>query len=206
IPKNEWVKISSSDVITKSAVDSHSYVRICLEGNGTFEVYFRKIQLEKGTKATDWSPAPEDPIEGDRLIINKDKLITGNISAPSATFLDLTAEKITVLDSTIKDSTITGTLHGNNAIIENFTADSATIKKSTIDSAKITGTLDGRSATIKDFIADNANIINSTVKSAKVTGTLDAKDAIFQRGTFRNIIAENATIDSATIKGTLTGS
>lgn len=43
--------------------------------SGAF-VTVKNIKLEKGTKATDWTPAPEDPIGGKNLLLNTGKMTT----------------------------------------------------------------------------------------------------------------------------------
>ncbi len=67
--KSGWQRVSATGTITQKYLDCMNDVqlmRILLAANGLKEnnkVAFRKIKVEKGTIATDWSPAPEDEIE-----------------------------------------------------------------------------------------------------------------------------------------------
>ncbi len=45
-------------------------------GNRTGKATLKWCKLEKGTKATDWTPAPEDPIGGKNLLLNTGKMTT----------------------------------------------------------------------------------------------------------------------------------
>ncbi|OTF89835.1 hypothetical protein A8C46_00660 [Ligilactobacillus salivarius] len=64
--KSGWQRVSATGTITQKYLDCMNDVqlmRILLAANGLKEnnkVAFRKIKVEKGTIATDWSPAPED--------------------------------------------------------------------------------------------------------------------------------------------------
>lgn len=62
IKTNQWVRVSGNIKIQKHATNT-SESRIEFYGNGntnTSKIRIRKLKLEKGTKATDWTPAPED--------------------------------------------------------------------------------------------------------------------------------------------------
>jgi hypothetical protein len=58
----EWQKISATKFMSQEVLDSASFRRILLIANGLGTLYFRKIKLERGTKDTDWTPAPEDQV------------------------------------------------------------------------------------------------------------------------------------------------
>lgn len=55
---NVWHKFESKGVIPAGYGKKQNQLLCALEGNGC--VRFAELKLEKGTKATDWTPAPED--------------------------------------------------------------------------------------------------------------------------------------------------
>lgn len=62
VKTNQWVRVSGNIKIQKHATNtSESRIEFYGDGNtNTSKIRIRKLKLEKGTKATDWSPAPED--------------------------------------------------------------------------------------------------------------------------------------------------
>src|SRR5699024_4510427 len=158
------------------------------------------MQAERGNKATDWTPAPEDALEytrtqirlledqisldyvrndelisgilidekgvridGDRLLINGDTEITGEISAPEAVFIDLTTERMTAIDAVMRDATIEGDLNARNAVIQegtfrNITAINATIEDATITGEMIAGSIAGVDITGGRIVSSSSSI------------------------------------------------
>ena len=55
---NQWVKHSSTVNVTNYNADLHNFID--LQDISWAHVYIRNIKVEKGDKATDWTPAPED--------------------------------------------------------------------------------------------------------------------------------------------------
>ena len=60
VNNQEWERVTwtfTTDDKTESATESYIYVYV---GDVTGQVYISNLKLEKGNKATDWTPAPED--------------------------------------------------------------------------------------------------------------------------------------------------
>lgn len=92
---------------------AYASVSFNLVANGS--IHFKKIKIEYGNKATDWTPAPEDYLPQASLVsnwttnttwIDGGKIYTGSI----------TADKIDVNSIFAKDITATGTITGANLI------------------------------------------------------------------------------------------
>ena len=72
--KTGWQRVSATGTITQKYLDcikDVQLIRILLAANGLKEnnkIAFRKIKVEKGNIATDWSPAPEDTDESIELV------------------------------------------------------------------------------------------------------------------------------------------
>lgn len=79
-----------------------------------YEVYFTDLKFEKGNKATDWTPAPEDTQASLELKVNKDTLIS-EINA-AADKISLTADRLS-WSSTYSSMTSDGTLTCKNIVI-----------------------------------------------------------------------------------------
>ena len=59
-----WTFMTDSDGKTESATESYIYVYV---GDVAGQVYISNLKLEKGNKATDWTPAPEDQATADDI-------------------------------------------------------------------------------------------------------------------------------------------
>lgn len=55
-----WTRSIEQDVLDKTNYDSVGCHCICANWDGTGKFRWRNLKVEKGNKATDWSPAPED--------------------------------------------------------------------------------------------------------------------------------------------------
>ncbi|PAV30159.1 hypothetical protein CIL05_06745 [Virgibacillus profundi] len=197
-----------------------------------------KVQIEKGNKATDWTPAPEDHasytrsqvkiledaielsyVKDDELIagirigddringanveITGDTLIKGSISAPDATFLDLTTRRMTAIETTIQDSTITGTLTATNSVIVKGTFNDIIANRATLANATVTGTIGADNAIFNNATMQSMTAISSTFENSTVTGTLTATNTTILHGTFDTATIVDATIEDSTVTGTL---
>ena len=72
--ENNWVKMT----YTFKAIGSRKSNRLHLNLAGYEEIYLAKFKLEKGSKATDWSPAPEDV---ENKVSNISQTVTKNSSS-----------------------------------------------------------------------------------------------------------------------------
>ena len=59
VEANKWTRITLTKSPTKDCLQSIAYIYLDI-GSSNCEMYVCGIKLEKGNKATDWSPAPED--------------------------------------------------------------------------------------------------------------------------------------------------
>ena len=62
--QGKWTKISKTMTFTKNA--TNCYLQPCVKQNGT--IWITDVQLERGERATDWTPAPED-IDDDITVV-----------------------------------------------------------------------------------------------------------------------------------------
>lgn len=88
--------------VTDSKVEAATYLNIYVYTRDFIgDVYFYDLKLEKGNKATDWSPAPED-ISVDNIykenttLIDGGKIYTGTVTANAIAANAVTADKLNV--------------------------------------------------------------------------------------------------------------
>lgn len=88
--------------VTDSKVESATYLNIYVYTRDFIgDVYFYDLKLEKGNKATDWSPAPEDiSIENiykeNTTLIDGGKIYTGTVTTNAIAANAVTADKLSV--------------------------------------------------------------------------------------------------------------
>ena len=100
VNENTWTRVSWTIPDVKALIDAYNssvyeYFALYLgaRNNADGEVYFRKPKFEYGTKATDWSPAPEDAgntieIGGRNLARGTAEMIKGSGSWSTGTWRD----------------------------------------------------------------------------------------------------------------------
>lgn len=149
-------------------------------------IQYKAFKVEKGNKATDWTPAPEDYLPQARLVsnwttnttwIDGGKIYTGSI----------TADKIDVNSIFAKDITATGTITGANLIGATGTF-----------SGQITATEGkiGRYDITETYLMTNSGSNASGIggNQAFWAGAEDSNSAPFRVGYDGSFVAENATI------------
>lgn len=102
---NEWTRFELSVVANGTA---HTFTLYGVNGN-TYTV--KEIKLEKGNKATDWTPAPEDT---DQTIVDNIKVVTDKINDVS-TKLSQTKDSIVASVNSLNSTTQTITTNLTNA-------------------------------------------------------------------------------------------
>ena len=237
----EYTPISVSFIYTGDSPYSYLMLTSRLQPVGTwFEV--KNIKVEKGNKATDWTPAPEDTdlrmtksessiiqladsmelkvdvggivsalelyegnarLKGKNITLDGNTLITGNLAAGSATFLDMTTRNMTAISATINNSTVTGTLTATNATITRGTFNDIIANRATLANATVTGTIGAANATFTNATMQTMTAINSTFQNSTITGTLTATNTTILSGTFNKATIVDATIQNAKITGEL---
>lgn len=149
-------------------------------------IQYKAFKVEKGNKATDWTPAPEDYLPQASLVsnwttnttwIDGGKIYTGSI----------TADKIDVNSIFAKDITATGTITGANLIGATGTfSGQITATEGTIGRYNITSTY------LMTNSGSNASGIGGN--QAFWAGAEDSNSAPFRVGYDGSFVAENATI------------
>ena len=177
-----------------------------------------RIKLEKGTIATDWTPAPEDVdlsittakteaiteanqtmIDGGRIVTNSitaNKINTGAIQTKHIEAKSITVDKIqdaNITNAKIADGAIT------NAKIENGAITNAKIENAAITNVKIA---DGAitNAKIGNAAISNAKIENGAITTAKI-GDAQISNAKIENGAITTAKIGNAQIDTLQIAG-----
>lgn len=149
-------------------------------------IQYKAFKVEKGNKATDWTPAPEDYLPQASLVsnwttnttwIDGGKIYTGSI----------TADKIDVNSIFAKDITATGTITGANLIGATGTFSG----QITATEGKI-GRYDITSTYLMTNSGSNASGIGGN--QAFWAGAEDSNSAPFRVGYDGSFVAENATI------------
>ncbi|KIO62144.1 hypothetical protein B4065_3364 [Caldibacillus thermoamylovorans] len=180
-------------------------------------VIYKSIKLEKGNKATDWTPAPEDMATQSQFtqladainlrvqkgdVINQINLSTEGILIDGA--------KVHITGQTLIDNAVIKTAHIADAAITsakiaNLAVGTAAIANGAITQAKL-GTAVIGTAQIEDGSITNAKIANLAIDSAKIAnGTItDAKIASLNvdklTGSWANFVQTGFNGVSASVK------
>lgn len=119
----------------------------CDYSSGSGKLRWRRLKVESGNKATDWSPAPEDQVAVGDVVnqVNSELKIDGNSIALTTGHFTISAKNMT-LDS------------AGNATF------SGTVKAATIEGGTITGT------TIEGGTIKGTAIEGGTIKGVTITG------------------------------------
>lgn len=119
----------------------------CDYSSGSGKLRWRRLKVESGNKATDWSPAPEDQVSKGDVVnqVNSELKISGNSIALTTGHFTISAKNMT-LDS------------AGNATF------SGTVKAATIEGGTITGT------TIEGGTITGTTIEGGTIKGVTITG------------------------------------
>lgn len=109
----------------------------CDYSSGSGKLRWRRLKVESGNKATDWSPAPEDQVAVGDVVnqVNSELKISGNSIALTTGHFTISAKNLT-LDSA-GNATFSGTVKA--ATIEGGTITGTTIEGGTIKGVTITG-------------------------------------------------------------------
>lgn len=109
----------------------------CDYSSGSGKLRWRRLKVESGNKATDWSPAPEDQVSKGDVVnqVNSELKIDGNSIALTTGHFTISAKNLT-LDS-VGNATFSGTVKA--ATIEGGTITGTTIEGGTIKGVTIAG-------------------------------------------------------------------
>lgn len=140
----------------------------CDYSSGSGKLRWRRLKVESGNKATDWSPAPEDQVAVGDVVnqVNSELKISGNSIALTTGHFTISAKNMT-LDSagnatfsgTVKAATIEGGTITGTAI------EGGTIKGTTIEGGTIKGvTITGASGEFTESFKVNVQTTNPNTK------------------------------------------
>jgi len=187
---NGWKRFSQA-ITLKDDVDLSQPVNFYIYGYGFSTnsiMYMKNVQLEKGNKMTEWSPAPEDSSlkisdlytlttsVGGVTVIDANKIQTGTLDATKVNVTKLNASNIT--SGTINASVIGvtnlsansitgGTINASNVTITNLNASNITtgamnaslITTGSMNAARITaGTITGDRLAVNTIVASKLSV------------------------------------------------
>ncbi|MER2006507.1 MAG: carbohydrate binding domain-containing protein [Psychrobacillus sp.] len=175
---DKWVRFYGTGTIPQDLIDSSTSIRIILGYSGGGTVLFRKVKLEEGNKATDWSPAPEDQAtqsqisqlsDAINLRVTKDNIINQ---------INVSTEGILISGNKVR---ITGQTTIDNAVIKNaMIAD--------LSASKLTaGTINASVITVSNINA--SNITTGTLSASRIASNSITTDKIATNAVTANEIA-----------------
>lgn len=159
---DEWISFKSTFTIRENAECCYTSIQVYYEGSWTGVVQLKDLKFEKGSLATDWTPAPEDVDAVTTELSTKYHDLTVNISTLSSTIgeqsqlIDKKADGSTVTALSTKYSTLEQTVNGLNATVASHTtqivnkADGSTVTALSEQYASLSTDLSGFKTTVKD--------------------------------------------------------
>ncbi|MGL6106135.1 phage tail spike protein [Romboutsia sp.] len=168
-----WTKFSYTAKATRDFIDAYLYGWISKNG----EVWFAKLQVEKGNKVSDWTPAPED-IYG-ALVDTENNLkkdINNSIDGAKEGFLESAKENFTEKS---EFNTFTKTVSSK---FEQTSSDiSAKFTESINKTELVNGKLEDFQETVTTHIQFDNNGINLGKTNSPFTATLDNTKLAFKQ-------------------------
>lgn len=167
IQKNTSVSISSSwqrvsVTITTPTGLSKNHMWLAIHGNYQSDLYVRNFKLEKGNKATDWTPAPEDVSQDATNKASQALTDANNYSSNAVNWVASNGSSTTSLNSMVKKWT-------DGAVSDTTQINGGWIKANTITASKIA---------IGDF-TNYCQLDKDTASSYGFTATDDTKGVWF---------------------------
>ena len=176
----------SGTITTPSEIPSDyrivMYTRMWKTGTSTDTFRFTNVKLEKGNRATDWSPAPEDMATTDYVqttyatkssLEQTEKDITSSVEAKYLSKTDASSTYATKTQLKQTENSITATVSQVQTIADKAFAKASQVEQ-TADGIQVTLTEVEATA---DTAKTNASTALSTANSAKTTATNAAKTA-----------------------------
>lgn len=165
VNNDEWCYITYTGSITNSSVVKMG-VRLTLFRNG--EISFKKLKIEKGNKATDWSPAYED-VDSSIANIQTQVTTTNNKVATIETNLSSITQRVSSTESTVSThtsqlSTVDSRINtAKNSAISTAASDATNKANNALTSAK--SYTDGQITTVNQTITNKVAEIKTTTDS-----------------------------------------
>ena len=180
VTKNTWVKFSVISKATKSSYKA-GIVLLSIGGNGL--IWVSKLKLEKGTKATGWTPAIED-VDSSIENVQTQITTTSNKVATIETNLSSITQRVSSTESTVSThtsqlSTVDSRINtAKNSAISTAASD-ATSKANTAQTNAISSAksyTDGQITTVNQTITNKVAEIKATTDS--ITSTVSKVEQI----------------------------
>src|SRR5699024_8970980 len=159
--------IAESDLNGSSGEHTYFSFRLRNERKET-TIRFKEVKLEKGTVATDWSPAPEDMATQAQLSVLNDNINMRVSKGELMSRINIEAGRTLIQSNKLYLDAQTVVFSGQafipGAVIKNASIDGAKIANATIGSAKIVN-LDANqiSGNTTDFVSSAWNSNNASV-------------------------------------------
>jgi len=215
VTANTWTRITFTLTIPANQVRAATTPRV-INGEYPVKLWVSQYKLEKGNRATDWTPAPEDMAtqsqftqlaDAINLRVSKNDIINQiNVSTEG---ILIAGQKIRITGQTTIDNAVIKTAHIADAAITsakiaNLAVGSAAIADGAITRAKL-GTAAIGTAQIQDGAITNAKIANATIDDAKIasisankitTGVLQGITLISDNNQGDRIVIEDGSLFS----------
>lgn len=208
----KWVKHTK----TYTATSGGSLTLWPDEANVT--IYLANVKLEKGAKATDWTPAPED-VESDISSAQTTANAAQTAAATNTSNISALVARVTVAESSITQLSDSielrvekaGVISAINQTAETITIDASKVNLSgyvTIENLATAGatTIDGANITTGKISADRIDVDGLFAKDITANGTITGANLVggcitTTDGTLGELSIENGKIQSQNVGG-----
>lgn len=194
--------------------------------NPNFGVKIEELKLEKGNKATDWTPAPEDYLPQASLVsnwttnttwINGGKIYTGSITADKIAANAITADKIATDAIKSRNYISSGGTQGSFLNLSDGSFKSPNLSWDSngnliAKNANLSGQITATKGSIGKYKIDGQWLITGSGSTATGiggnqafwAGAEDSNSAPFRVGYDGQLVASGATLTNATVSGDIT--
>lgn len=231
IKKNTWVSITKdwqrvSVTITTPTGLTKNHMWLAIHGNYQSDLYVRNFKLEKGNKATDWSPNPEDYLPQASLVsnwttnttwINGGKIYTGSITADKIAANAITADKIATDAIKSRNYISSGGTQGSFLNLSDGSFKSPNLSWDSngnliAKNANLSGQITATKGSIGKYKIDGQWLITGSGSTATGiggnqafwAGAEDSNSAPFRVGYNGQLVASGATLTNAIVSGDIT--
>ena len=183
VTKNTWTKFSITSKVTKASYKAGT-VLLSIGGNGL--IWVSKLKLEKGTKATGWTPAIED-VDSSIADVQKQVTNTSNKVATIETNLNSITQRVSSTESKLTSTTTVANTALNNT--NNMWSKYYAVNTDTILAIKEfndTDNLDPKYWYEVEGFIDATGTNNGALVVFKGNGTTFELEKIFEKGTGSN--------------------
>ncbi|XZL16778.1 phage tail spike protein [Clostridium perfringens] len=181
---------------TKDNVSGTKHILVSrLQGSSQKEVYVCGVKLEEGTKATDWTPAPEDTnqliVESQNTVIEKIKIVESNLTQTKNSI----EASVRDLDSQTKAITTNVTNINNDLINKINTAKGDAINQAKLDAKDYTNAQISTLNTKVHNVESNLNILKEKIETKVSQSDIDKSIEEIKFGG-RNLILDSRELNN----------